>query len=348
MKYKVGDKVRIKSLDWYNENKASDDEIRCHPIWFGKEHSKYCGQIMTISDVREDLYYMIEDDGDDTYAWTDEMIECLVERNGKTYSYKIGDRVILKGNNRCATITDLKYNSWGNLSYYIKIDNDNDISIDYPTDLLLPYDNMVEGLAEDESKNTDVINRENYIKAEVNKYFQEYMNSLCKEHDEMIEGLMKDGTIIDYVKESNDRYRIVIDPRFDIEVDEGEYYAVRRKKEYPKTYKECRKIMGVDTEFLFTGYDLDLWKGHLLSSLQKLLICRDAYWKLYGEEMGLGKSWEPGETKLVYPITRYGTQICTHEEEFGMQRTFEFPTEQMRDAFYENFKEEIEICKEFL
>ena len=79
MKYKVGDKVRIKSLDWYNENKASDDEIRCYPIWFGKEHSKYCGQIMTIRDIRGDLYYMIEDDGDITYAWTDEMIEGLVE-----------------------------------------------------------------------------------------------------------------------------------------------------------------------------------------------------------------------------------------------------------------------------
>jgi hypothetical protein len=25
-----------------------------------------------------------------------------------------------------------------------------------------------------------------------------------------------------------------------------------------------------------------------------------------------------------------------------------FPTEEMRDAFYENFKEKIEICKEFL
>ena len=149
MKYKVGDRVQIKSLDWYNENKSSDDEIRCHPCWFGKEHSKWCGKVMTISDVRADHYTMIEDLVE---YWTDEMIDCLVERNGKIYPYKIGDRVVLKGNNRCATITDLKYNCWGNLSYYIKIDNDKDISIDYPTDLLLPYDNKIEESVEREIK----------------------------------------------------------------------------------------------------------------------------------------------------------------------------------------------------
>ena len=27
--------------------------------------------------------------------------------------------------------------------------------------------------------------------------------------------------------------------------------------------------------------------------LQKLIICRDVYWKIYGEQMGLGKPWEP-------------------------------------------------------
>lgn len=75
-----------------------------------------------------------------------------MKRNGEKYPYKIGDRVVLKGTNRCATITDLKYNSWGNLSYYIKIDNNKDISIDYPTNLLLPYDNKVEGLVEEKTK----------------------------------------------------------------------------------------------------------------------------------------------------------------------------------------------------
>lgn len=148
MEYKVGDKVKIKSLDWYNENKSETGFITFNYVNFMPEMSRYCGEILTINQVVEVFgQYTMSECG---FLWTDEMIECLVERNGKTYPYKIGDRVILKGNNRCATITDLKYNSWGNLSYYIKIDNDKDISVDYPTSLLLPYDdidNMVEDVA---------------------------------------------------------------------------------------------------------------------------------------------------------------------------------------------------------
>ena len=149
LKYKVGDKVRIKSLDWYNENKDINGNVHCGDKVFDNYMSVFCGSIVTIGgvypynayDIREDMHCR---------AWTDEMIDCLVERNGKTYPYKIGDRVVLKGNNRCATITDLKYNSWGNLSYYIKIDNDKDISVDYPTELLLPYDNKIECEVEEE------------------------------------------------------------------------------------------------------------------------------------------------------------------------------------------------------
>ena len=29
LKYKVGDKVRIKDIDWYNENKDEFDEVKC-------------------------------------------------------------------------------------------------------------------------------------------------------------------------------------------------------------------------------------------------------------------------------------------------------------------------------
>ena len=143
MKFKVGDKVKIKSLDWYNTFKDDEGVVDCGQWWFDKEMSRFCGKIVTICGV-DDMFnwYSISEEKDPHTKYNNNMIECLVERNGKTYPYKIGDRVILKGNNRCATITDLKYNSWGNLTYYIKIDNDKDISVDYPTNLLLPYDNI--------------------------------------------------------------------------------------------------------------------------------------------------------------------------------------------------------------
>ena len=42
MKYKVGDKVRIKSLEWYNENNIGNgfeiDDVRFDP-----DMCKYCG-----------------------------------------------------------------------------------------------------------------------------------------------------------------------------------------------------------------------------------------------------------------------------------------------------------------
>lgn len=33
-----------------------------------------------------------------------------------------------------------------------------------------------------------------------------------------------------------------------------------------------------------------------MQDLQTLLICRNAYWKMAGEQMGFGKSWEPNWT----------------------------------------------------
>ena len=80
MKYKPGDKVRIKSLEWYNENKDEDGEFCVYGdsyAIFIQVMSKFCGQTVTISEVVDDLYGILEDDGD--YSWADYMIECLIE-----------------------------------------------------------------------------------------------------------------------------------------------------------------------------------------------------------------------------------------------------------------------------
>jgi hypothetical protein len=271
----------------------------------------YCGDILTICDINEELsYYYVTGC---QYTFKDEMIEGLVERNGKTYPYKIGDRVVLKGNNRYATITDLKYNSWGNLSYYIKIDNDKDICIDYPTDLLLPYDK-------------EEIERENEDKIFSEGYDQEYED---EQHD-MNEWVLPEGF---QFKDENgnviNAQKIVLEKK-----DNG----------YPKTYEECVEILGLSADVTY-GY-----KKYVLHIFQMLLVCRDAYWQIAGEEMGLGKPWEPNWTNQESPkycIAYVESKIKTAERNI-INTILSFPTAEMRDAFYENFKELIENCKELL
>ena len=83
MKYKVGDKVRIKSIDWYNKNK---DEVGVVLVengdyMFCKSDTEWCGKIVTIKEVCLNEYYkIVEDFG--KYKWTDGMIEGLVEEDG--------------------------------------------------------------------------------------------------------------------------------------------------------------------------------------------------------------------------------------------------------------------------
>lgn len=79
MKYKPGDKVRIKSLDWYNENKDEDGRVYCDYIGFCKEMINYCGKELTIDFIHGDdgksVYVMNEPKIN--WGFTDEMIEGL-------------------------------------------------------------------------------------------------------------------------------------------------------------------------------------------------------------------------------------------------------------------------------
>ena len=130
--------------------------------------------------------------------------------------------------------------------------------------------------------------------------------------------------------------------------EDGKWFVVKKKKEYPKTYEECLKVLGYDdrgTYCIFhTGAD-----ERLFEALYRLKVCRDAYWKLYGEEMGLGKPWEPqGTNTFSIFYDRLTGEIEKQDGYCGANSTLEFPTAEMRDAFYENFKSEIEQCKELL
>ncbi len=85
--------------------------------------------------------------------------------------------------------------------------------------------------------------------------------------------------------------------------------------------------------------------------LYNLLICRNAYWKIAGEEMGLGKSWEPQFENCSIPhfciFINHTGEVC-NDCFYGSRCLLVFPTSEMRDAFYENFEDLIEECKELL
>ena len=114
---------------------------------------------------------------------------------------------------------------------------------------------------------------------------------------------------------------------------------------YPTSYDECCKI----TEDVADA-SLTCFACKLLNDFQKLLLCRDAYWKIAGEEMGLGKPWEPDWTDDYR--SKYIITFVRNELNMDFSNVFNyilaFPTEEMRDAFYENFKDLIEKCKTLL
>lgn len=122
--------------------------------------------------------------------------------------------------------------------------------------------------------------------------------------------------------------------------------CVNKKPVYPKTYEECEKILGLEDSIIegCLGYEYKL-----LNAFQKLLMCRDAYWKIAGEEMGLGKPWEPDwlDETTKYGIRTYQNTIIK-DNLIRSNCTLVFPTLEIRDEFYDNFKDLIESCKELL
>lgn len=124
----------------------------------------------------------------------------------------------------------------------------------------------------------------------------------------------------------------------------GNIHDELHKSKYPKTYEECARLL--DT---FCG-SIEGYGCKLLPYLQQLLICRDAYWKIAGEQMGLGKPWKPNlqdKKEPKYVITNLGGNIA-FELYAEYNAILAFPTVEMRDAFYESFKDLIEQCKELL
>ena len=200
-------------------------------------------------------------------------------------------------------------------------------------------------------------------------YFME--NSEERWTDEMIEGLVEEEILIERVDDNGLPFNEWLSHKGAFHVPEDyvlkdengnvinatKIVLEKKKKEYPKTFEECCKILGLlnvdlcfNTDYRSFDASKEQWKRlGLMNQFYQLLICRDAYWKIAGEEMGLGKPWEPdwntSEPKYVISCTSNGIE---KQWETTYCKVLAFPTAEMRDAFKENFDPDIEICKELL
>ena len=233
LKYKIGDKVKVKSHEWYEDNANYLSEIECGNTVFIPDMKCYCGTTVTIMKRFSHIKcYSIEEDNGVHY-WSDEMFECGDDSDMKEFAAKV---------------------------------------LNIKDEIIVP-DN-------------------------------------CEVWDDQ-GNVIKTSKII--IKEV--------------------------KKTYPNTINDCYNLLEDD----------ELVSPTPMRKFQELINARNAYWKLHGEELGLGKPWEPNWTSFEgYPaIYMYRYQI-TLSVARDVHHCLVFPTEEMRDIFYKNFRKDIEECKEFL
>ena len=286
LKYKEGDRVRIKSIDWYNENKDKDGEIVCGEFVFLEGMKKFCSETLTILEDVDDGYLMLEDDHG--YVWTDEMIEGLVEEETKPefdYVAAMEDLMGLDIERSCIL------NEYDEYQKAVKEHGYN--SEEALTRKMLIYLRKI-GTAQNVLENFGFNLPEDYVLKDEN------------------------GNVID-------THKIVLE---------------KKKKAYPKTFEECVHVLEGENR---TSLEQ-------MNTFRKLIDARNAYWKLYGEEIGLEKPWEPDwydDDTVKYCII-VDSGIISKQNFRNYQFILAFPTPEIRDAFYEYFKELIEQCKELL
>lgn len=155
--------------------------------------------------------------------------------------------------------------------------------------------------------------------------------------------------IVGFTKDDNGDFILDIHKDYEIKEIEGKLKVIKKQPQYPKYYFECCEVLGLGImENYGSGY-----KRELIINLQKLLICRDAYWKIAGEQMGLDKPWEPdwsdtSQSKHSIWFNNEGICIKSNRFSYAIQHILTFPTSEMRNSFYENFKYLINECKELI
>lgn len=113
-------------------------------------------------------------------------------------------------------------------------------------------------------------------------------------------------------------------------------FVFEKMNDRPTEIREASEILGIGM------FDYERYRNGLLELLRELLLFRDAWWKMADDwrpEFRFGK-------KNYCIMTKDNKVISATVEETN--RILVFPTAEMRDEFYNNFKDLIEDCKELL
>lgn len=271
-----------------------------------------------LSGDASDLYYYINNDNKITYTTCDikDFKLFTLEEFFEKYPYKVGDVVMLKGDIVDGKRFTINHMFWNGEN--VKYDG---IGVDNPRNFyscsacrLLPYKNETETM--EERKYSDLrldVDQEDELATEVTIG----SDKITPPENYLIGKvtIVDNGMLVEFVK---------------------------KQPQYPKTYDECVNMF---------NYSVETVNLTTIAALRELIYCRNAYWKIAGEQMGLGKPWEPEypSEHYIFTIENQGNNIIKNAIcDRWRNRLLIFPTEEMRDEFYENFKELIEMCKEFL
>ena len=119
MKYKVGDKVRVKSLDWYNENKGEQDEVCLCKCAFVDEMTDYCGKECVITDVDKTGERYVIDIDNERWLWVEGFFEDI-PKDINVYIYGVEDRgdEVIKMLEDCGGVNFNNFKGESNASMY--------------------------------------------------------------------------------------------------------------------------------------------------------------------------------------------------------------------------------------
>lgn len=327
MKYEVGDRVRIKSLDWYNRY-TNGTEVDCGAYPFTSDMKEFCGQERIIANVCQECYFLLGID--DIFAWTDEMIECKVEEETKP-KFKVGDILFYRGET-CGylKVEEIREEN-GEIRYYetsrnlYLIENDPDVFADKVCSVDKQNNLGEVNTLKAQSDNTETETHRGYYTTEV---------ETTNESKKVAWFTFWDNDFADKVELDLSNRELI--------QEDGKWFVVKKKKGYPKTYEECLSVLGIcnglpDVEI----YNAKPSDCKLFESLIRLKRCRDAYWKIYGEEF----NWD---NALYYIYTDEYGNVIESDDLKGRNCVLAFPDKASRDSFKENFDPDIEFCKEFL